>query len=108
MIHYTCDRCRTPIDPTEDLRYVIRIQVQCISEQESLDAANDSDLDPLSELHHSLESQDPERISANGLAAPDAAGDNLAQYDLCGRCYQRFVRNPLGRDTKPALHFSNN
>lgn len=107
MIHYTCDRCRTPIDPTEDLRYVVRIQVQCIGE-EALDAASDTDLDPLSELHHTLESQDPERLRSEGLVATDATADNLAQYDLCGRCYQRFVRNPLGRDSKPAFHFSNN
>lgn len=107
MIHYTCDRCRTLIDPTEDRRYVVRIQVQCIGE-ESLDTASDTDLDPLSELHHSLESQDPERLPAEDLAATDIAADKLAQYDLCGRCYQRFVRNPLGRDTKPAFQFSNN
>lgn len=107
MIHYTCDRCRTPIDPTEDLRYVIRIQVQCIGDG-ALDVTSDGDLDPLSELHLTLENQEPERLPAEGISASDTAVDNLAQYDLCGRCYQRFVRNPLGRDSKPAFHFSNN
>lgn len=107
MIHYTCDRCRTPIDPTEDLRYVIRIQVQCVDDG-SLDVTSDGDLDPLSELHHTLENQEPERLPAADMSAADATDDKLAQYDLCGHCYQRFIRNPLGRDTKPAFQFSNN
>ena len=27
MIHYSCDRCGRPIDPSEDLRYVVRLEI---------------------------------------------------------------------------------
>ena len=41
MIHFTCDRCRQSIDPEEDLRYVVRMEVQAA--MEPLDAEEPED-----------------------------------------------------------------
>jgi len=42
----------------------------------------------------------------------DVADDELpthrAQYDLCPECYRVFLRNPLGQELSPALHYSKN
>jgi len=42
----------------------------------------------------------------------DATDNDLpthrAHYELCPQCYRAFLRNPLGRDTGVALHFSKN
>ena len=30
MIHYSCDRCKRPIDAENDLRYVVRLEVEAV------------------------------------------------------------------------------
>ena len=34
MIHYSCDRCGRAIDPKEELRYVVRVEVEAVTEDE--------------------------------------------------------------------------
>lgn len=40
--------------------------------------------------------------------AEDELPTYRAQYELCPDCYRLYLRNPLGRDLVPALHFSQN
>ena len=40
MIHYSCDRCKRVLDPQNDLRYTVRIEVQAV-----MDPLNDYELD---------------------------------------------------------------
>lgn len=63
----------------------------------------DADVDSLSDLHQLLEGMEGEAlVSDSELPA------HRDRYDLCPECYKQFLRNPLGRDTPMALHFSNN
>jgi hypothetical protein len=52
------------------------------------------------------------RQSSDFDPSDDVADDDLpthrAQYELCPECYRTYLRNPLGRDLSPALHFSKN
>jgi hypothetical protein len=52
------------------------------------------------------------RQSTDVDPSDDVADDDLpthrAQYELCPECYRTYLRNPLGRDLSPALHFSKN
>lgn len=99
MIHYTCDRCRRTLATTE-VRYVLRLDVQGVCEDEP---AIGDDVDSLSELHQLLEG-----IQCEDHDGPDVLPAFESKFDLCPHCYQQFARNPLGREMAIAMGFSNN
>ncbi len=102
MIHYTCDRCQTVLDPADQTRYVVQLEVHCVGSQ-SVGPVTDADVDSLTELHQLLEGSEGEPL----IADPELP-THRGRYDLCPQCYKQFLRNPLGRDANFALHFSNN
>src|SRR5438876_8523797 len=102
MIHFTCDRCRRVIDAEQELRYVVRMEIEAvmdpIHEHEPAD-----DRDHLLEIDEILERADASEC--------DAIGDDIYQrrrYDLCPQCYRKFTANPLARERKSVLGFSHN
>lgn len=102
MIHYSCDRCKRPMDPDEELRYVVKIEVQAAMEPLYPEEVED-DRDHLQEVQEILERMDDE--------ADENIGDDIYQrrrYDLCPQCYRKFMQNPLGRELKKQLGFSQN
>lgn len=102
MIHYTCDRCKAVLDPADQARYVVHVEVQCVGEP-SVASAAEPDMDSLSELHELLEG-----MQGDPLVDDQELPTHRGRYDLCPQCYKQFLRNPLGRDTSFALHFSKN
>ena len=101
MIHYTCDLCRRELDPDEDLRYVVKIEVRAAFDPVVAD--EEGDRDHLGEIQDLLERLED--------AEDDQIGDDVYQrlrFDLCPECRRRFSKNPLGRETAKALDFSNN
>ena len=92
MIHYSCDRCKRIINPEDELRYVVKLEVQAAMEPMDADELDD-DRDHLLEVQEileKLEDADSELIS-----------DELYQrcrYDLCSDCYREFIKNPVGYD----------
>ncbi len=102
MIHYSCDRCKRVLDAQDDLRYVVRLEIQAVMDPiNEMDA--DDDRDHLLEIEEILERVDDE--------ACDSIGDDIYQkrrFDLCPECYRKFVKNPLGREVKVSLGFSQN
>lgn len=102
MIHYSCDRCGRPIDPQEEARYVVRIEVETVIEEDGLEL-NDEDRDHLLELHEILERGED--------MAESLIGDCTFQrhrFDLCPDCHRKFVKNPVGREAAKQLDFSQN
>lgn len=100
MIHYSCDRCRRPIDNEDEIRYSLRIEVQASM---GVDEDVDEDRDHLLEIHEILERADD--------AEDPLISDEIYQrqrYDLCSDCYRAFVKNPLGMELSKQLDFSNN
>ena len=102
MIHYSCDRCQRLIDPEQDLRYIVKVEIQAA--MEPLDSADDeSDRDYLMEIQDILD----------GVEAGDelSISDDIYQkrrFDLCPECYRKFVKNPVGREPAAKLGFSQN
>lgn len=101
VIHFSCDRCKRSIDPAEQLRYVVRIEVRAALDfDEPTDAEFDRDhLLDLEEILECAEDTESQFI-----------GDDIYQqrtFDLCTDCYQKFTRNPVGRDSVE-LNFSEN
>ncbi len=102
MIHYACDRCKRVIDPEDDVRYVVRLEVQAIMGSLEMDDDPD-DHDHLLEVHEILERIEDEES--------DLVGDDIYQhrrYDLCPACYRKFMQNPVGREAAIQLGFSQN
>ena len=103
MIHHTCDRCKRVIDQEQELRYVVRLEIEAVMDPLHEDEPQD-DRDHLLEIDEILE-----RVE---IADGDASGEDIYQkrrYDLCPQCYRKFAGNPLGREKKAAtLGFSHN
>ena len=102
MIHYSCDRCRKPIDPEEDLRYVVKVEIQLA--MEPVDAEElDDERDHLLEIQEILERLDDEE---NGLVGEEIY--ERRTFDLCADCYRKYRRSPVGNELPAQLDFSNN
>lgn len=100
MIHYSCDRCKKPIDQ-HDFRHIVKIEIQATIKNGPLPM--DADRDHLVEIEEMLTRME-ERES------PDVA-DELYQrrtFDLCPQCYRQYVRNPLSVEAASQLGFSQN
>jgi hypothetical protein len=102
MIHFTCDRCKRVIDSEQEMRYVVRMEIEAV-----MDPIHEEE--PQEDRDHLLEIDEIlERVDAS---ESDAIGDDIYQkrrYDLCPQCYRKFTANPLGREKKAALGFSHN
>ena len=101
MIHYSCDRCKREIE-TADLRYVVRIEVEAVMDPTG-DGEAEEDRDHLLEIDEILERVD--------VADCPEIGDDVYQkrrYDLCPSCLRKFLQNPLSREKRASLGFSQN
>jgi hypothetical protein len=102
MIHYSCDLCKRPLDPENELRYVVKLEVYAAFDPLAVDDSED-DRDNLQDLHEVLERMDD--------LDDDQIGDDVYQqlrFDLCPECRKKFVKNPLGRKTAEKYDFSKN
>jgi len=103
MIRYCCDLCGTELDPKDDLRYVVKMEVYAAFDPAAVDGEEDDDRDHLEEIQEILERLDD--------VDDPRIGDDVYQqmrFDLCPRCRRKFVENPLGREVAKAFGFSAN
>ena len=102
MIHYSCDCCKRLIDPQDDLRYVVKMEVYAALDPVDMDQVDD-DRDSLQEMQDILQRMED--------AESDQIGDEVYQqlrFDLCPECRKKFMKNPLGREVSKQFDFSNN
>ena len=102
MIHFSCDLCKRPLDPEDDLRYVVKLEVYAAFDPLQIDDRDD-DRDNLQDLNEILERIDD--------AATDQVGEEVYQqlrFDLCPECRKKFLKNPLGRKASEQFDFSKN
>ena len=101
MIRYSCDLCKRDLDPEEDLRYVVKMEV--FAAFDPMVTEEDDDRDHLQEIQDIIERmEDTEN---------DQIGDDVYQqlrFDLCPECRRKFVKNPLGREFLNVFGFSDN
>ncbi len=101
MVHYSCDLCQRKLDPDEDIRYVVKIEISAAFDPSVGDEEDDrDDLEEIQSLLEQLERNDADRI-----------GEDVHQelhFDLCPECRRRFSNNPLGREITKLLDFSKN
>lgn len=102
MIHYSCDLCRRPLDPEDELRYIVKMEVYASIDPMGLDDA-ELDRDHLQDLDEIIEQMDDlsnDAISADVL--------QRLRFDLCPECRKKFLANPLGRKGAEQFNFSKN
>jgi hypothetical protein len=101
MIHYSCDLCKRPIVPEDDLRYVVKIEVYA--------AIDPVDTDPNDDRDHLQEMQDLlQRTADDDLDTLDDDVYQSLRFDLCPECRKKFLQNPLAREAKKQFDFSKN
>ena len=102
MIHHSCDRCKRILDPDQDQRYIVKIEIQAAMEPLEPEE-EDGDRDYLVEIQDILERmEDDEELGE----CEDVY--QKRRYDLCADCYRKYIKNPIGREAKPQLGFSQN
>ena len=104
MIHYSCDRCNRVIDPTQEVRYVLRIDAQAMLEPADLEEPEE-DRDHLLEIHALLEDMD---LEDSELYGEEEEVPQKYVFDLCPQCYRKCMRDPLGVETLVHVGFSHN
>jgi len=102
MIRYSCDLCGRELDPQDDLRYVVKIEVYAAFDPAAADDEDD-DREHLEEIQDILERMEE--------SSSEQIGDDVYQqlrFDLCPDCRRKFIKNPLGRELAKAFGFSSN
>jgi hypothetical protein len=106
MIHYSCDRCRKTIDPNEEIRYVVKLEVHVALDPLEVDEET-SDRDYLDEIQENLE-KSPLNPLEDDCDPPPRHESGQRTYDLCPACYRKFSQNPVGSDLHAPIGFSSN
>ena len=102
MLRYRCDLCHRDLDPEEDLRYVVKMEVYAAFDP----IANDDECDDrnhLQEIQDILEQLDDVDNDQIGVEVY-----RQLRFDLCPECHKKFVKNPLGREAVKLFNFSQN
>jgi hypothetical protein len=102
MTHVTCDICGKLIRAGKDHHYVVKVEVFAAHEPPPLtdDDLEDDHLDDLSDMLAEM--------GDDGELAVEAPSSQQKRYDLCFSCRERFLRDPLGKDTSQKFDFSDN
>ena len=101
MLHVTCDLCGKELQPGDDQRYVVKVELFAAHDPAEI---TEEDLD---EDHMEAVSQLLREMEENGLEEMDDAQQSF-RYDLCAGCRNKFARDPLGREVAQKFDFSEN
>jgi len=103
MLHITCDLCGKELQPQEDGRYVVKIEVFAAHDPRELTEADlDEDhMEAVSQMLRDLEDDDT-------AADPTTPVYKKFRYDLCPDCQKKFLRDPLNREAAQNFDFSEN
>jgi hypothetical protein len=102
MIHYSCDLCKSVLDPKQDLTYAVQMEVYPAPCEAR--SAIDNDRDHLEDINEVLERF--EEFDADG-ELPENDTYQSRRFHLCRDCCQQFLKEPLGRREAPQFDFSN-
>ncbi len=101
MIHYSCDRCKRPIEGRDAVRYVVRMEIEATIDCD--ECQNDLEDDSLTEMDSLLNHMEDEVLDVEGTPLFERK-----RYDLCPECYRQFIKNPLSKEKLVPFGFSSN
>lgn len=99
MLHFSCDLCGRKLT---DERYIVRLEVAPAFDPEQIDESH-LDADHLQKIAESIQ-----QMESTGEFDVDDQSPKVFRYDLCPACRQRYIQDPLGRDSVHRLSFSQN
>jgi hypothetical protein len=102
MVHFTCDLCGKDLTTCGDPRYVVKIEAYPAFDPAEI-TEEDLEDDPMEAVSQLL--QRDESLSSEALASPQHRG---FRYDLCPACHDKFVKDPLGKESLRLFDFSKN
>lgn len=98
MLHFSCDLCGRQLG---EQRFVVKMEVFASFDPEEI-GETDLEHDNLQAVSEALELGGPE------LDSLDDCSSRRLRYDLCPKCREKFLQDPLGREAKHRLFFSEN
>ncbi len=101
MLHVTCDHCGKQLRAGED-HYVVKIEVFAAHDPAEIteEDLEEDHMEAVSQLLREMEE------SEDGDALEPAS--RHFRYDLCPECRQRYLRDPLSKDSSQKFDFSEN
>ncbi len=102
MIHYSCDRCGCPINASESVRYVVRMEMEATLHLED-EMEVDDDQDCLLEMDQLLD-----KLGQETADEEEPVIHQRKTFDLCPSCFRKFSKNPVGRERITPFGFSHN
>lgn len=88
MIHYSCDMCGKPLHSDKDVRYIVKVEVYCVYEEDE-DFDEDEILEELEDIDDDDEEADAEDEEFDGTEY------KTFRFDLCSECHSKYLHNPL-------------
>jgi len=88
MIRYSCDLCGRNLDPQNDLRYVVKMEI--FAALDPVATEEDGDRDHLQEVQDVLTRMEDAQSSQIG----EDVYEQL-RFDLCPECRRKFAKSPL-------------
>ena len=99
MLHFTCDHCGKQLRPSDEQRFVVKIEAFAADPLGITEADLEEDhLEAVSELLRDMEDCGPDLEEPN----------KQFRYDLCHECHKRFIQDPLGKENTHKMFFSKN
>jgi hypothetical protein len=102
MVHFTCDLCGKDLTATGDPRFVVKIEAYPGFDPNEI-TEDDLDDDPMEAVAELL--QRDEAVSSGDGPSPLHKG---FRFDLCQACHEKFLKDPLGRESLRSFDFSKN
>lgn len=99
MIHYTCDMCGKPVNSETDERFRVLIDIE-----EMRPGEDDSDLD----YEFSDEFNEMEFELAGSKEKNEEALFQSYKFDLCRKCAEIYMNDPLARKKFRNVRFMDN
>lgn len=95
MVHYTCDMCGKHINPEEDVRYVVKIEIHAAGQPEEDEEEAFEDMDELEE-YEQKDIEDDEEVEYDSI-----------RFDLCSKCHKIYIQDPLFIKNHRSRFFNN-
>lgn len=100
MVHYTCDMCGKPLQAEEDIRYVVKIEVYTACDAMEMDDEMCEELEEMDENDND-DDDDPLDMLENGEY-------KTFRFDLCTKCHEKYLQDPLFIKSWNRTRFSQN
>jgi hypothetical protein len=103
MRHFSCDLCGKTLAPGDGPRFLVRVEGFPVTEPADAADTDADSIDSMDELLVEMEQSEgePETVEMVPVSA-------RREYDLCGGCYTKLLRDPLGLESRRTIPLSRN